>query len=497
MVIGYEIEGNTLLDSADLETALRPYRGWSVTTEDIEQARAVLEKLFVDRGYLGVIVSIPEQTLEDGWVRLSVTESKLRRVRVVGNRYYTRTYILSRMPSFEPGKMLYLPHVRRDLNRVNKDPNISVELDLKPGRKFGTIDAELVVEDSFPVYAYLEVNNRSTHTTSDLRLNGLIRYDNLWQRRHSASLQYQTAPLELEEVQVLAGSYMLPAGWVDDGFLLLYGVLSDSDTGFGAGFQVIGEGMIFGLRYIAPLPSIERYYHNLNFGVDYKDFTEESFGFVEDEPVVDDTRIRYLPLSAAYSGSLADPIGSTHISASATVNFRGAWSEKSDFEEKRYNARGNFAYFTLGVERLLNLPRGMSAFIRLDGQISDQPLISNEQYVAGGMESVRGYQESESVGDNAFHWTLEWRPPDLSTVLETAGRWNLMPYLFYEGALLNREDPLPREDEEITLQGIGLGAVFDRAEHLEIRCDWALALTDTDQTEAGDSRLHMYVRYEF
>ena len=55
-------------------------------------------------------------------------------------------------------------------------------------------------------------------------------------------------------------------------------------------------------------------------------------------------------------------------------------------------------YFTAGMERDHKLPSGMGLFLKLDGQIADQPLISHEQYIAGGMTNVRGYKEAEALG---------------------------------------------------------------------------------------------------
>ena len=45
--------------------------------------------------------------------------------------------------------------------------------------------------------------------------------------------------------------------------------------------------------------------------------------------------------------------------------------------------------------------------MKLDGQIASEPLVDNEEYSAGGMENVRGYLESEAMGDNALHGTVE------------------------------------------------------------------------------------------
>ena len=49
--------------------------------------------------------------------------------------------------------------------------------------------------------------------------------------------------------------------------------------------------------------------------------------------------------------------------------------------------------------------------IRADGQWASEPLISNEKFGSGGVNSVRGYHEGEVFGDTGYHFTLEQQTP--------------------------------------------------------------------------------------
>jgi len=269
-ISAFEVEGNTLLLEAEIQSSLAGFAGPSKTAEDVETARDALEGLYHKKGYPTVLVNIPEQTVEEGVVRLRVLESKIRRVKVTGNRYFTMDKILRELPSFRPGEILYVPKVEAELNKVNRNPDFKVAPVLMPGKEAGAIDVELKVKDRLPLHGSVELNNRSSHDTTDLRLNAMIRYDNLWQKEHSISFQYQTSPEDKDEVQVAAGSYVLPAPWKDDHLVALYGIWSDSDTAFGEGFDVVGKGNIFGARYVMPLPSYKLYTHNVTLGLDYK-----------------------------------------------------------------------------------------------------------------------------------------------------------------------------------------------------------------------------------
>lgn len=498
--INFEIKeflvgGNTLLSKEEITGALSGFTGSDKTATDVEKAREELEGLYHKEGYPTVLVNIPEQTVEEGIITLQVIESKIGEVRVTGNRYFTREKILEDLPSFRPGEILHIPSVQADLNKVNSNRDLKVSPILMAGREPGTTDVELKVKDQLPLHGSIELNNRSSHDTSDLRLNGIIGYHNLWQREHSASFQYQTAPEEREDVQVVAGSYVFPTPWNDEHLLAMYGIWSDSETAFGEGFQVIGKGKIFGARYVIPLPAYKSYAHNITAGLDYKDF-DDTLGFQNEEGGTK-TPVTYVPLSFSYSSSLPDSTGFTQFSAGLNMALRGMVTDQREFEIKRYKARGNYMYATAGIERTQKLPAGMDLFLKLDGQIADQPLIANEQYSAGGMESVRGYKESEELGDDAIHGTLEFRAPDLARMFDLPEKFSLMPYLFYDAAALRAKDPLPGEDRSATLQGAGVGLRGYVTRYIEYGFDWATALADTDRTERGETRICFRVKCEF
>ena len=489
------VEGNTLLGDEQISKVVDEFIGPDKTALDVEKAREKLEGLYHKEGYPAVLVNIPEQTVDEGIIRLQVIESKIGEVRVTGNRYFTLENILKDLPSFRPGKILHIPSIQADLNKVNNNPDLNVSPILMAGREPGTTDVELKVKDQLPLHGSIELNNRSSHDTTDLRLNTVIGYHNLWQKEHSISLQYQTAPEKTEEVQVMAGSYMFPAPWSDENMLVLYAIWSDSETAFGEGFQVVGKGNIFGARYVIPLPAYKTYAHNITIGIDYKDF-DETIGFQNEEGGTK-TPVTYVPLSFSYSASLPDSTGFTQFSAGANMALRGMVTDRKEFEIKRYKARGNYLYLTAGVERTQKLPAGMGLFLKFDGQISDQPLISNEQYSAGGIESVRGYKESEELGDNAIHGTIELLAPDLAGIFHLPKKFSFTPYLFYDTADLRIKDPLPGEDRSITIDGTGVGVRGYVTRYIEYGLDWATALADTDRTEKGDSRICFKVKCEF
>ena len=495
----FEVTGNTLFTDDQIRTAVILYTGSNRTAADVEKARDSLEKKYHDAGYPAVMVNIPEQTLQDGIVKLQVIESRIGRVKVTGNRYFTREKMLKDLPSFTPGAILYLPQVQQELSQLNRSQDLKVEPVMSPGKEVGTIDVELRVEDHLPLHGFLELNNRASPDTEPLRLNAAIHYDNLWQREHSLSFQYQISPQNADQVQALSASYTLPAPWQKDDQWAFYGIWSNSNTAFGEGFQIVGKGDIFGTRYVVMLPEYQLYSHTLTLGLDYKSIHQTTPTTTEiAQTTTEDIPVQYTPFSFSYSSSLPDKWGGmSQFGAGLNMNFRSSSNQEMKFETSRYKASANYLVFTASALRMQKLTWGMNLSLKVDGQVADQPLINSEQYTAGGMESVRGYKESEVLGDNALHGMFELSFPDPLGRTAMGKKVQISPFIFYDFASLTIKEALPGQDNSIRLSGSGAGIRGSIAKNLEYELDWSVALRATDQTEKHDQRSYFKVRALF
>ena len=134
--------------------------------------------------------------------------------------------------------------------------------------------------------------------------------------------------------------------------------------------------------------------------------------------------------------------------------FRGLISNETAFAQNRYDARGDYLYATGGVQRTQDLFAGTKLFVKADGQVSDAPLINNEQYAGGGLDNVRGYHETEALGDSAVHCTVEFRGPEMAASHGVCdGKLQCTPYVFYDQAHLFVLDPLPGQEARFRSRG--------------------------------------------
>ncbi len=500
-ILEYQVEGNTVLPVRTVEQAVYPHLGAGRTIADVEQARKSLEQAYQKAGYSTVFVDIPEQDVVNGVVRLRVTEGRVGRVRVTGSRYYSLGRIRSQLPALAPGTVPYLPDVQQQMSAANTaaaDRRITPVF--RAGRTPGTVDVDLKVTDQPPWHASLEVNNRYSANTTHTRASGELRYDNLWQREHSLSLQYQTAPEDTDEVRVASATYLFRSEQSNQ-LTALYAVRSRSNVAAIGDISVIGSGDILGARRIVPLPPGKQYFHSLVLGADYKSFGE-SLLLGSDSST--ETPIRYIPLSLAYNASLPGESATNQFGAALNFSLRSLSDRRVDcfgqevdqFECKRFKARPNYLYLKADYKHTREFQNGMSMSARLSGQAADQPLISNEQFSAGGADSVRGYLESERLGDDGLQAGLEWRSPSLAGE-KTPGLQELLFLIFAEAAQLRIKDPLPDQQSRFSLASGGAGLRFTALKNLKGELDWARALKDGAVTKTGDDRLHFRLEYGF
>ncbi len=491
-ILEYQVEGNTVLPNLAIERAVYPFLGPGRSIDDVEKARAALEKAYQKAGFLSVYVDIPEQKVEDGVVRLHVTEGRVERVRVTGNRYFSRNQILASVPSVQEGNVPDFPKLQAELNTLARTPDRTVTPILKPGAAPGTLDVDLEVKDQLPLHAEIELNNRQTPNTEPLRLQAALRYDNLWQRQHSISLFYQTAPQEPSSLRVFSASYALPIGTQGD-TLAFYGVKSDSNVAAIGATDVIGKGYIVGVRGVLALRPLGKYMHSATLGLDYKDFDDTVILGAD----TFETPVNYAPLSADYSASF--PLGKTANSASVALNTapRGLFgNDDAEFEGKRVNARASYVYLRGNWSTDVPLDTRTALQFKLLGQLADQPLISNEQFCIGGLETVRGYLECEALGDNALAGGLQVsRALPFSRETGKIDRMSLVAYL--EGGMVWVIDPLPEQDPDFGFYSVGVGVRAQAYTYLQAALDVALPLATGPNTERYDPRVLFRLAAQF
>jgi hemolysin activation/secretion protein len=178
-------------------------------------------------------------------------------------------------------------------------------------------------------------------------------------------------------------------------------------------------------------------------------------------------------------------------------DFGGDPADLQNTPGNRLGSTGTFVVLRGGVERTQDLPKGFSLSLKGDGQLASEPLIPAEEYFAGGVDAVRGYLESEELGDDAIHGTVELFTPTLPALLPDPIKDNLRFTVFFDGAYLWVKQTPPGQKDHHQLSGTGFGARVKLTDYIQGRVDFAWALNDAAITQKGDLFVHFSVKGSF
>lgn len=508
----YRVLGNTVLERTTIERVLYPLLGPDRTEQDFLDAAARLEAAYTDAGYFTVLVTVPPQDPTEGIVRLQVTEGRVDRLHVKGAAYFSGRRLKAQVPSLQPGAIPETDAFREDLSLLAaRSPDRTVQPLAREGRFPGTVEFELDVEDRVPLHFSVEANDRATVGTSRPRLNANVSYDNLFQREHSFGLGYQFTPFT-DEIEAFSASYTFRPNRSRRSITAFY-LENSSDVTTLAGDLALGGGTTVGLRAVQPLRAIGDYTHLLSLSATWKDFSDDFDPFNPDAET-DDTsdnvtsQIDYVVFGANYQGTLRsapDERGLravTGMGAGLRFGIRGIFNATPEFTSRRVGNEANFAYLTANLRRVQPVNRRLAVATRMSTQLTSRPLVANEQLSLGGFNSVRGYFLAEQLADYGALANLELRYTPIAVEADRfVDRMNLYTFYDFGAGRLFRPEPEQESSYQLASLGVGIRAVAaDGSASLGL--DWAWALSDASQfitggTAAGDSRVHVSVRYDF
>jgi len=461
-IFEFVVEGNTVLPVETIERAVYPHLGPGRRFEDVEGARKALEIAYRSAGFGLASVDIPEQRADAGLIRLVVTEGRVVRTRVIGARYFSQGYILERVVAVAEGQAPNLTTLQAQLLDVNRTADRRVAPVLRPGQVPGTTEVDLTVTDKLPLHGSLSLNNQASRNTSSTRLVAALSYDNVAQRDHSLGLQAVVSPEEPGEVQVLSATYSLPRGPAGLAALTFSATRSNSEVVAGVGdTRLFGKGNIFGVRRSVVLEITNTSFQQLSVGAEYKDLLDSvQVGGGAGAGV--DTPLSYLPLSLAWTGAFRQPEGALagewQLGSTLSGGLRGLVNEQQEFANKRFLAKAQYFLLKLDARHNRTLPwHGLRLRAQAELQLAPAPLVSNEQFVIGGVSSVRGYLEAEAVGDMGLRGSVQLATPDLAARLGWSALSSFSLHGFVDGAAAELRKPLAGQDSRYRLLGVGLG----------------------------------------
>ena len=504
----FRIEGNTLLEPAEIDTVLEPFTGKQREYRDVQRAIEALRQRYRARGFGVVWVVAPEQDLDRGVVTLRVVEARIGKVTIAGNRFFDDSNIRSSLPALREE----LPPRARDISAnvqlANQNPAKQADVALRPAEKPGVVDATVDVIDVRPLKAFLTLDNSGNEQTGDYRLGVGVQHANLFNRDHVGTLSYVTSPEKWDEVHLYSGSYRLPLYSLGDSmdFIAAYSDVSAGTAQTVAGpLTFSGKGTVYGLRYNQLLARRGEYSHRIVYGLDHRAYKNDcalgDFGAAGCGPAAVNVTVR--PLSVAYSGNWSRPGRISDFYVALSRNMPGAANgQESDFNAARPSPIGGdgapsrYTILRLGASTVNAFESNWQVRAAVSAQYTEDALVSGEQFGISGASTVRGFLEREIVRDTGYIANLELYSPNVAGKL-VPGEGNLRGLLFYDigRAAFN---PLDGETaQHVSIASVGAGFRWNIQRNFNMRFDWARVMDAGGSKNAGDFRGHLSVYVGF
>ncbi|MEE9146878.1 MAG: ShlB/FhaC/HecB family hemolysin secretion/activation protein, partial [Candidatus Tectomicrobia bacterium] len=424
-----------------------------------------------------------------GVIMLQVIEGELARIEVAGNRWFRDGYIRRRL-ALDITPPLHLGTLQQRLQRLQQDSRIErLQAELRPGVRRGESVLHVRVEETLPFQVVLEFNNYRAPSVGAERGLVTAAHQNLTGHGDILSVTYGiTRDLDL---QIDAG-YTLPLSARDTTVNLRYrrDETNVVEEGF-ASLDIDTTSEVYSITLRHPFYRTLRQEFAMAFNVER--LRSETLFRADDFPgplFVDEAIDTALRVSQAWTERTQNQVVAARSRFSLGLDALGATIRaNSDLPDGRFFAwLGQFQW----VRRLG--ARDLQLLVRLDVQLTTEPLFPLEQISVGGRFSVRGYRENQLVRDNGLIVSLESRLPLLrnrpwADIVQVAAFVD-----FGRGWNRKVETPNPT-----TLVSIGLGlrwaltwdAPVPWRTQLEVFWGYPLKEVDTPGGDLQDLGLHL------
>lgn len=441
-----------------VQAVFNAVRGPARTIAVLTAARVAAQAL-LDRAQPGELaVSVPEQTLQDGRVRVviaSLRGTRIARVRAMGARGFDEDNVRASVPALGEGVALDTAQLDRELRLGELHPFKRTNVTLAR-QGDGTPEALVTAQAERSALGFLTTDNYGPREARARVGAGYVQ-GNLTGADDVLSLNYMSA-LERERLQGLSVSYALP--------LYRYGQMlefsaahSRSDSAHTVElFHLNGAGTAASAKWSYLLPRYKGadlrltaayLYHRTRSRVTF-DAREDLGSLVPSGASA--------PLSVGLEGE-ARPTGlglPVVVSGGVSVahNFAGRLgsTDEAGLGAIRLGA-GDFTLTSARLRAEAQAPGGWQLRASVLGQTTGNALTAADQLNVVGPYAVRGFRDAALLGDRALVASAEAATPVLANVAEVGVRgWGFVDY----GAV-RRNHALEGEFDHAEAASTGLG----------------------------------------
>jgi hemolysin activation/secretion protein len=399
-----QVEGNTIYTHGELDALLRPMIGRRIAASEVFKLAETIQRKYRDDGYFLATVTVPQQRVADGRVRLVVTEGYISNVLIEGDVGPVSEKAKEYLENLVGKKPVNISDLERYLLLTEDLPGIKVKAVMRPGREPGS--SELIAQLQREWWdLFNQTDNRGSNFTGPVQslfAGGINSFTSMGDR---LELSYFTT-LDVEN-NFLQGAY---SGYIgSEGFRFRlyggYGRIRPGDPISQTGY--FGQVTIAGLQLYHPIIRSRRVNVALNGSFDY-------YRSIVD--VTGNIRLSAIDLRSVrgwIDASYRDPFNGVtygNIRFSKGVNVLGA-SKSGDQLLPRQGSDPNYFKINAEVSRLQGLYSdedfALNLFVTGAAQMTDSILPPSEKFFLGGERLGRGYYAGQVTGDRAIAASIE------------------------------------------------------------------------------------------
>ncbi len=467
------------LDDGRFTEQFAPFLGRSLLLSDLDRIKALTTNWLRAHGHPFVEVTVPPQKITSGVVQVVVTQYRLGAVKVKGARFFSSSLIRG-TSGLQPGSTLDINDLQVKLDRLNRNPFLTVDAVFQPGAQTGETDVLLNAKDRLPLRVYSGFDNLGVRSLGVQEYNAGVNWGNVFGTGQILSYQFTRSFTGLSTSHSISDTVPLP--WGDQ--LLIFGSYGTQRPLVASYFNDEGHSGQASVRYVRLLPRVHGLIHNLQVGYDFKT-TDNNLQFAGFQVFAAQAEVDQFPL--VYDASLTDRWGQTAVQ-NTFVYSPGRitpGNTTSALSALVAGAQASYLYDRFLVTRTTPLPKRFSAISRLTFQGSNRNLPYSEQVGGGGVGSVRGYYTDTALGSKGELFSQELRLPAFSLsrlysrTAESGGKIQVGG--FFDYASLHQVKEIPDVNNDVNLSSVGFLTRYSLSRYFDLQFDlgWRLRRAPT------------------
>ena len=489
------IDGVTVYQGADIAHLYQDKLGQKVSLADVYDIAAKLTRKYRNDGYILTRVVVPPQRIgKSGDVKLQVVEGFVGKITVSGDEESALEMVRAYAAQMKLEGPLNTKQMERALLLINDLPGVQARSVLSPSEsEVGAADLTIIVERD-PYDAFVSLDNYGSRYLGPLQFSAAGNANSVFGQNEKISAQVVYAPGEgfESELNYIYLAYEQPI--FDNGTKIqLAASYADTDPGYDLDqFRVQGFSRNVSMTVSHPVVRSRTYNVSTYAKLDLKD--------VDSKNILEATRKdRLSVLRGGADVQFVDRLWNVGVNTFNFVLSQGTGllgaSEKSDANKSRAQGDPRFTSLSVEAQRLQRISDKINFLVAFKGQLSNNSLLSSEEFGVGGSAYGRGYDSSEIVGDEGYAGKMEvqWNTPKEISWLE-----DYQLYGFYDFGRVWNGDATTADLERESLASVGVGARLTVTEDLDAGVMVAKPLTRDVQTMGDeDIRGFFNIMYKF